>query len=151
MESPSSAKQDHPKKLKIQEVDEEEEEDYEPTAMLGMVSEFQKETAKPLENSILAQERRPENSFLSQSLQFGGDTENISLMKSASVAANNPGISVKMDHTASRFLNVTRPELDISKPNLDFTRPNLDLTKPQLDITKPSLGKKMRSNFWREN
>ena len=132
MDSPTSAKQEHPKKLKIQQVDVEEDEDYEPTAMLGMVSEFQKETAKPLENSILVQERRPENSFLSQSLQFGGDTENISLMKSM-----NPG--AKIDTTASRFFNVTRPELDISKPTLDFTRPNLDVTKPSLDITKPNL------------
>ena len=60
------------------------------------------------------------------------EKENISLMKSM-----NPG--AKIDTTASRFLNVTRPELDISKPTLDFTRPNLDVTKPNLDITKPNL------------
>ena len=139
LDSPSSAKQEHPKKLKIQEVEEEEEdEDYEPTAMLGMVSEFQKETAKPLENSILVQERRPENSFMSQSLQFGGDhTENFSMIG----AGNQTGKlgASKLDNTTNRLLSVTRPELDISKPNLDFTKPNLDLTKPNLDLTKPQL------------
>ena len=107
--------------------------------MLGMVSEFQKETAKPLENSILVQERRPENSFMSQSLQFGGDhTENFSMIG----AGNQTGKlgASKLDNTTNRLLSVTRPELDISKPNLDLTKPNLDLTKPQLDISKPSLG-----------
>ena len=42
LDSPSSAKQES-KKFKVN-VEEDEDEDYEPTAMLGMVSEFQKET-----------------------------------------------------------------------------------------------------------
>ena len=140
LDSPSSAKQES-KKFKVQEM-EDEDEDYEPTAMLGMVSEFQKETGNA------GQHRRPENSFLQHSMQ-SFVTEEVPLKsKNAEISKlvlGTPGaksfLSVTkptLDVTAPN-LNVTKPTLDVTKPTLDITAPNLDISKPCLDFTKPNL------------
>ena len=124
-----------------------EDEDYEPTAMLGMMSEFQKQFGmasnhatstkdKSTNLSVFSTGRKPEDSFMQHSLvaSFMEQEENLSLLGKS-----------KKDSSmmkSQQKLNLTKPNLDLSKPNLDFTKPGLDVSKPSLNITngiKPGL------------
>ena len=60
---------------------EDDDDDYEPTAMIGMMSEFQKELG--IDKSKLdTMDRKPEHSFMQQSLvaSFMEQEENLSLL-----------------------------------------------------------------------
>ena len=159
--SPSSAAQGKDKKLKYhqnEDVEDEEDEDYEPT---GMVPEFQKEAAITETERMNASRitKKTDNSYLQESMVASFLQQNppdvsktnksliASLLQPPNLERSKINVDVTRPPTEDFEVSLelspnmgSKPTLDLTKPTLDLTKPTLDLSKPCLDLSKPNLG-----------